>query len=251
MEHKLVGARDKLLAVCLALLVWQAVAMTVGAEILLPSPVAVVGSFFSLLFDSGTWAALLYSASRILLGFLAGLLLGFLLAVLATRYRIVETLLFPYMITVRSVPVASFTVVALIWLSAAELSGLISFLIVLPIVYNNILEGLLARNRALDEMADVFHLPFFRRLRYIWLPSVRPTVLAAASTSVGLAWKSGVAAELIGLADGTIGDAIYMTKINLETPALFAFTLLVVLASMVSERLVRLALRILLGGDRA
>ncbi len=251
MVRKRGRVRDKLLAVCLALLVWQAVAMAVGAEILLPSPVAVVGSFFSLLFDGGTWAALLYSASRIFLGFFCGFLLGIVLSILAARFRVLETLLFPYMITVRAVPVASFTVVALIWLSAAELSGLISFLIVLPIVYNNILEGLVARDRALDEMADVFHLPFFKRLRYIWLPTVRPTVLAAASTSVGLAWKSGVAAELIGLADGTIGDAIYMTKINLETPALFAFTLLIVLASMVSERLVRLALRVLLGGDRA
>ncbi len=251
MERKLVGARDKLLAVCLALLVWQAVVMSAGAGFLLPTPISVIGSFFSLLFDGGTWAALLYSASRILLGFLAGLLLGFLLAVLAARYRIVETLLFPYMITVRAVPVASFTVAAFIWFSAEELSGFISFLIVLPIVYNNILEGLLARDRALDEMADVFHLSFFKRLRYIWLPTVRPTLLAAATTALGLAWKSGIAAELIGLADGGIGDAIYMTKFNLDYPALFAVTLLIVLASMVSERLVRLVLRVLLGGDRA
>lgn len=242
---------EKLLAVLLALLVWQAVAMAVGAEILLPTPLAVIGRFFSFLRRGGTWSALLYSASRILLGFLSGFLLGAVLSILAARFRVLETLLFPYMITVRAVPVASFTVVALIWLTAAELSGFISFLIVLPIVYNNILEGLVARDRALDEMADVFRLPFFKRLRYIWLPTVRPTLFAAATTAVGLAWKSGVAAELIGLADGTVGDAIYMTKINLDTPALFAFTLLIVLAGMASERLVRLALRALLGGDRA
>ncbi len=242
---------EHIAAFLLALLLWQGAAMAVGAEILLPTPTAVIIRFFELFFSPATLAAMAASAGRILLGFFLGFLLGVLLAIPAARFPLVERLLFPYMITVRSVPVASFIVVALIWISSSALSGFISFLIVLPIVYGNLLEGLAARDRALDEMADVFGMSFFARLRCIWVPAVRPTVLAAATTGVGLAWKSGIAAELIGLADGTIGDALYMAKIHIDTPALFAWTLLIIVGSTVSEKLIRLGFRALLGGKRA
>ncbi len=242
---------EHIIAFLLALLLWQGVAMLVGAEILLPTPIAVVFRFFALLGEGMTWAAIGVSGGRILLGFFCGFAGGVLLAIPAARYPLCERLLFPYMITVRSVPVASFIVVALIWLSASQLSGFISFLIVLPIVYGNVLEGLSARDRALDEMATVYGMPFFPRLFYIWVPAIRPTLLAAATTSVGLAWKSGIAAELIGLVDGTIGDSLYLSKIHIDTPALFAWTLIIVIGSTVSEKLVRFLFRALLGGKRS
>ena len=174
-----------------------------------------------------------------------------LAAVAAARLEIVRILLFPYMITVRSVPVASFIVLALVWLEAAELSTFISFLIVLPVIYNSLLGALLAMDRGLDEMAAVFHLSFFSRLRFVWIPQIRAALLAACSTAVGLAWKSGVAAELIGLADGSIGDELYSAKLYLDAPALFAWTVLIVAASLLCEKLIVWLLRLILTKRRA
>jgi NitT/TauT family transport system permease protein len=154
------------------------------------------------------------------------------------------------MITVRSVPVASFVVLALLWFSSEALSGLISFLIVLPIVYNGVLSAMQASDRQLDEMAQVFRISFWDRLRCIYMPQVRPALLAAATTSMGLAWKSGVAAELIGLPDGSIGLELYRAKLYLDTPALFAWTLMIVLGSLVCEKLFAFLLRLALGGYR-
>ena len=148
----------------------------------------------------------------------------------------------------RSVPVASFVVIALIWFTSSVLSVFISFLIVLPVIYNSLLGALKARDRGLDEMASVFRLPFFTRLRYVWVPQVRAALLAACATSVGLAWKSGVAAELIGLCDGTIGGELYDAKLYLDTPALFAWTLIIVLASVATEKAVLALLRLALTG---
>ena len=240
----------RLLAFLGALLVWQIAAWTVGQDFLLSSPLNVLRRLFSLLGEENSYLVFSVSLGRTMLGFALGLAIGCLLAVPAARLPLVETALFPYMVTVRSVPVASFIVLAYIWLSSAELSVFISFLIVLPVIYNSLLGALKARDRGLDEMASVFHLPFFTRLRYIWIPQVRAALLAAFSTAVGLAWKSAVAAELIGLADGTIGGELYNAKLYLDTPALFAWTLLIVLASVATEKAILAVLRLALGERR-
>lgn len=240
----------RLLAFLAALLVWQIAAWAVGHDVLLSSPINVFLRLIALVGETSTYSVLLTSLGRTLLGFALGLSFGCLLAVPAARLPLVETLLFPYMVTIRSVPVASFIVLAYVWLSSAELSVFISFLIVLPVIYNSLLGALKARDRGLDEMATVFHVSFLSRLRYVWIPQIRAALLAACSTAVGLAWKSAVAAELIGLADGTIGGELYDAKLYLDTPALFAWTLLIVLASVVSEKVILAVLRFALGERR-
>lgn len=238
-------------AFLVALCLWQIAAWSVGHTVLLASPIDVATRLASLLGKGATYLVLLHSLARILLGFLIGLAVGCVAAVVAARFEIAEILLFPYMITIRSVPVASFIVLALVWLSAAELSTFISFLIVLPVIYNSLLGALKASDRGLHEMAAVFHLSFFARLRYIWIPEVRAALLAASTTAVGLAWKSGVAAELIGLADGTIGGELYSAKLYMDTPSLFAWTVLIVAASLASEKLIVWGMRWILTKKRS
>ena len=234
-------------AFALALLFWQIASMAVGEQILLASPLSVLASLGALLATPATYTVLFNSGTGILLGFFFGLVLGTALALAASHVRIVETLLFPYMITIRSIPVASFIVVAWIFLDAKTLPGFISFLIVLPIIYNSLLSALGARDRALDEMASTYRIPFHRRLFYILRPQLRPTMLGAAETAVGLAWKSGVAAEVIAMAGGTIGENLYNNKVWLNTPALFAWTAIILLASLASEKLILFLLRLALG----
>jgi NitT/TauT family transport system permease protein len=241
---------QRLLAFAIALIVWQIAAMLVGERVFLASPIDVAVRFFTLFGELSFFSVFFYSLARVLIGFLTGLVLGCLLALPAARLPVVEMLLYPYMITVRSVPVASFVVLALLWFSSETLSGLISFLIVLPIVYNGVLSALQASDRQMDEMAQVFHISFWDRLRCIYIPQVRPALLAAATTSMGLAWKSGVAAELIGLPDGSIGLELYRAKLYLDTPALFAWTLVIVLGSLACEKLFAFLLRLALGGYR-
>ena len=178
-----------------------------------------------------------FTLSRILFGFLSGLVCGILLALLAGRFQIAEILLWPYMLTVKSVPVASFVVIALIWFDASGLSTLISFLMVLPIVYTNLLEGIKSVDKKMIEMANVFKMPHRRRLRFIWLPSVKPFLISGCKIALGLAWKSGVAAELIGYPEGSVGEALYYSKLFLNTDDLFAWTVVIVLLSVCFEKL--------------
>lgn len=232
-------------AVLILLTVWQVAALAVGERILLASPLAVLSRLAVIWTEPGFFGAVLFSFIRISGGACLGIAAGILLAVAAGRFRAVEILLRPLMVTVKSVPVASFIVIALIWLSSSLLSVFISFLIVLPVIYSNVLGGIRAVPREMKETARVFHMKKFRQLIYIGLPAVKPYFISACGSALGMAWKAGVAAEVIGLPDGSIGEALYEAKVYFNSTDLLAWTIVIVLVSVGFEKLFMLLLRLL------
>ena len=163
---------------------------------------------------------------------------GLALAALAAALRWVEVLLRPLMLTIKSIPVASFIILALMWLrSAGNLAVFISFLMVLPVVYTNTLAGIRETDARLLEMAAVFRVPPAKRVRYLYVPAALPYFRSACTVGLGLCWKSGVAAEVIGITSGSIGEALYNAKILFSTAELLAWTVVIVLLSLAFERL--------------
>jgi len=224
-------------AVAAALLAWQAAAVIIDQSIIIASPLDVGTRLFTIWREEGFVSSLWFTFSRIVLGFFLALAAGVLLAVLAGRLRIFEILLRPYMTTVKTVPVASFIIIALVWLSSARLSVFISFLMVLPVVYSNLLSGIQAADKKMAELARVYKIPWHRRLLYINLPRIKPFLISACSVSLGLSWKAGVAAEVIGIPTGSIGEQLYFAKVYLNTVDLFAWTIIIVLISYAFEKL--------------
>lgn len=224
-------------AAALAVLVWQAASMAVGSALLLPSPAAVLVRLAALLPDGGFWRAVWFSFCRIAGGFGAALVLSTALAFAAGRWPVVDVLLRPYVLAVKSVPVASFIILALIWLSSRTLPLFIAALMVFPPVYLNVLEGIRRTDASLLEMARVFRVPFSRTLRGVYLPQVLPYFRSAVSAALGLCWKAGTAAEVIALSSGSIGEKLYNAKIYFQTADLFAWTAAIVLISAAFEKL--------------
>ncbi len=239
------GRTAKLLAVLLALLLWEAAALLLGNEVLLVTPVRVLGRLWELMGTADFWATLGFSFTRIVGGFLLALTLGSALAVLAGRAPLLETLLWPYVAAVKAVPVASFIILALLWLSAERLSLFISFLMVFPVIYTNILQGIHSADGRLLEMAALYRVPWPRRLRYIYLPALRPYLTAGCSVALGMCWKAGVAAEVIAVTQRSVGGRLYDAKVYLEIPDLFAWTAVVVAVSVLFEKLFLRLLRAL------
>lgn len=233
----------RILAVLAALAVWQLAAMSVGSRILLATPWQALGRLLALLPTAGLWRTVGCSFVRIAGGFLLALALGTALALAAYRRRMVETLLRPYVVVIKSVPEASFIILALIWMGSARLPLFISFLMVFPVIYGNTLQGLKSTDPQLLEMARLFRVPWARRLRYIHLPALEPFLLAGCSTALGMSWKAGVAAEVIGVVGGSIGERLYEAKIYLETADLLAWTVVIVAVSALFERLFLALLR--------
>ncbi|MBR5251783.1 MAG: ABC transporter permease subunit [Oscillospiraceae bacterium] len=226
------------MAVATAVVLWQLAAVYIGEEVLLVSPLKVVSRLCELVFAQEFWSAVLFSFKRITLGFVLAVLCGCALAVTSYRYRIVEVFLWPYMAVIKAIPVASFIILCLIWLTSSSLPVFISFLIVLPVIYTNMLQGFKSTSKEMHQMADIFRLSFTRRLVYIYLPKLKPYILSALSVSLGLAWKSGVAAEIIGIPDGSMGEMLYQAKLYLATSDLFAWTVVIVLISIAFEKVV-------------
>ncbi|MBQ1231714.1 MAG: ABC transporter permease subunit [Clostridia bacterium] len=232
----------KVISVAAALLLWQVAATLISADFLLASPISVLKSIFSLFKNGEVFGSVWYSFARIAGGFLLSSVAGAVLAVLASRSHVLETLLWPYMLTVKTVPVASFIVIALIWLSSSMLSVFIAFLMVLPIIYNNVLSGIKSTDRKMTEMAEVFSLSYKKRFIYIALPTLKPFLRAGFQTAIGFAFKSGIAAEIIGIPNGSLGERLYSAKVHLETAELFAYTIIIVLLSVAFEKLFLLML---------
>ena len=237
----------KLLAVIFALCLWQLAAMTIDSKILLVSPVEVAVRLTTIWQTEGFWTSIWFSFYHIAGGFFLALFLGIALAALAGRFRRIETLLWPFLVTIRTVPVASFVVICLIWLSAENLSVFISFLIVLPVVYGNVLEGIKSEDKLMLEVGTVFRMPLLRRLLYIHLPQLKPFIMSACATALGMAWKAGVAAEIIGTPDGSIGKQLFYSKIYLDTDDLLCWTVIIVIVSVLFEKLFMLGLKALYG----
>ena len=163
----------RLFASLLALCVWQLAAL-VGNRLLLVGPVQVAGRLAALLRTGEFWNAVGFTFSRITLGFLLAFGLALVLAALSARFPLAEVLIYPYMAAVKTVPVASFIVIALLWLSGRRLSIFISFLMVLPVLYSNFLQGLRGADQKLLEMARVFRMSLWNRIRGIYLLALEP-----------------------------------------------------------------------------
>jgi NitT/TauT family transport system permease protein len=228
---------EKIVAVVFALVVWQAGAMLLGESLLLVAPTDVIRRLFTLLPEQDFISSAGFSFLRIVSGFLLALVIGAMLSALAGKIHVIEVMLRPFIVTIKSVPVASFIILCLIWLSSKSLSIFISFLMVLPIVYTNLLQGIKSTDPKMLEMADIFRIGWLRRLKYIYLPQLKPYLVSACSVAIGLAWKSGIAAEVIGVTDGSIGEKLYEAKIYLSTGDLFAWTVVIVALSVAFEKL--------------
>ncbi len=227
----------KIAALLFWLVVWQSVSMVIGQEILLVSPVSVVVRLAELAGTPDFWGSVWFSFIRIASGFFLALIVGTVSAVLSANLRTVRILLAPLVSAVKSTPVASFIILCLIWVDSRNLSVIIAFLMVYPVVYINMLQGIDSADRQLLEMADVFQIHGMHRVFYIYTPQMMPYFLSACTLSLGLCWKSGVAAEVIGIPSGSIGEKLYQAKLFLSTADLLAWTLTIILVSTLFERL--------------
>ena len=224
-------------AILFWLIVWQIVAWKINSNIILVSPLDTVKRLCGLVTVGDFWKSILFSAGRVLIGFALGLCAGTVLALVSARVRLIRILFSPLISAMKSIPVASFTILALIWIGSKNLSVLVSFLICVPIVCANMLEGIDRLDPKLSEMAYVLRIPPWRKCVGVYLSQLLPFFRSASRLAIGLCWKSGVAAEVIGIPNGSIGEKLYKAKVYLETADLFAWTITVILLSWLCEKL--------------
>ena len=225
------------------LLLWMLAARMVDSPLLLPSPQSVLRRLLTLLPRRAFWLTLGGTLLRTLLAYLLGVALAVLLAALCCRFRAADLLLSPLLSAVRATPVTSFIVLALVWLSSARVPVLTGLLMTLPVVYAALTQAVRAVDPRLLEMARVYGFGPLGTLRHVIVPSVLPAFIESCLAAIGLCWKAVVAAEVIGVPKLAVGSRLYEAKIYLETDSLLAWTLTLVLLSVLLEALLRRAAR--------
>ena len=223
---------------------WMLVAALVAQPLILPGPGAVVMALLRLVCDGGTWAILAGSGARILGGLALAAVCGGVLAGVSSRSRAFARLVAPALSFVKATPVACVVVLLLIWLGSARVSIAAVFLMALPGVYFSLAEGLSQVNKPLEQMLRLHGVRGWRLFCAHTWREVLPFVLSCARAVIGMGWKAGVAAELIGMAMDTVGECIYQAKLLIETADLLAWTVLVVVASWACERALVWLLRV-------
>lgn len=230
------NAIRKIVIAFLWLAIWQILYMVIDKEVLFVSPVGVLKTLFVLIQDGLFWQSVFASFLRIVEGYVIAVVLGSALAVLTSVIPFAHDFFYPIISLVKAAPVASFIILTLVWLKSGTVPAFISFLIVLPVVWTNVSEGIKRTDSKLLQMAKIYNFGKLKTVKMIYIPSVLPFFKTASITGLSLAWKSGISAEVICTPAFSIGKQLYNSKIYLETPELFAWTAVVVVLSVAVEK---------------
>ncbi|MBE6557090.1 MAG: ABC transporter permease subunit [Ruminococcaceae bacterium] len=236
-------AAKLLLSVGFWVCVWLLLSWRVNNTFLLPDPLVTVKTLGRLSLTGAFWVTALSSLWRVLRGILLGAVLGAVLGILTSVSGVLRALVSPLMTAVKATPIASFIILALIWMQRDALPVLITVLIVLPVMWASVSGGIEAVDRELWEVTKVYRFSFGKRLRVLYLPSVMPYVATASRSAVGMAWKAGIAAEVLCTPKTAIGTELYFAKTYMMTEELFAWTLAIILLSVLLEALLSWLLR--------
>lgn len=223
--------------------VWQVIALAVGLDILVPSPKTTLFALIEMGKTASFYMAVLKSLLRIIIGFCSGVVLGVLGALLSNRFALFKMLTSPILKLIKAVPVASFILLAFVWIQRDTLPIFICFLMVMPIVWDNVENGVSAADKKLIEMGEVFGLNGREIISRIKIPLILPSFISSCMTALGFAWKSGIAAEVICRPVSSLGGMLQDAKVYLDTPQVFALTAVVALLSILLEAIIKRAVR--------
>lgn len=216
--------------------VWQAASMIVNQPLFMPSPAETLVSLGGLIVTDIFWLSVAFTLYRVAVGVAVSFVLGILLAYFASHSAFVEQLLRPVVAAAKATPVMSVIVLALVWFTSSFVPIFACILLCFPIFYTNTLAGLRSVDNQLLEMSAVFRVKRRRVITGIIMPTVIPHVYSALAMCLGFSWKSVVAAEVLSSPKYALGYRLYETKLYLNTPELFAWTLAIIVISLIVEK---------------
>lgn len=235
-----IGALTAVITAALWIGIWAFAAHRVGYDFILPSPVSVLKKLSEIVTEKGFFITVIYSLLRVIGGFILGAAVGLIGAFLSFLLLPLKVFFSPMIKIVRATPVASFILIAVLWIPSASVPVFISFLMVFPIVYANVLTGLENTDEKLTEMTKAYRFSIWKKIMLLYVPSALPYFASACMTSLGLAWKSSVAAEVLSVTKNSIGEKLYLSNLYLESAELLAWTVTVILLSVGMEALIKL-----------
>ena len=235
----LIKAVKIILPVAFWLLIWEFLALIIGNETLVPGVPKTFLALVDVLTSAKFFKVVLFTFLRILGGLFWGILAGIVLAFFSHKYTIVNDLITPLITVIKSTPVATFVIILWILLSANALVIFVAFLMIMPIIWQNLMDGYKSIDKDLSEVCDVFEFSFIKRMKILIFPALMRYLIPGIITATGLAWKAAIAAEIIAYTKNSIGQQINDAKYFYETPTVFAWTIIVITLSICLEKMTK------------
>ena len=239
-EHKTKVTIKKLLKIALTIVFWLGLWLCaykiVGLDVLIASPIDVAKRLVEFLPSGNFWLTIFNSFKGISIGYIAGVLMGSAFGIITAFSSTLNTLFKPFLTAVKTTPVVSFIILALIWLDKVSVPIFITILMVMPVVWANVASSISNTDKSLIEMANAYNFGFKKKLMLIYLPSAVPSFVSACKVSVGMGWKAGIAAEVLCTPQNSIGINLRNSQVYLETVDLFAWTFVIIILSLILEK---------------
>lgn len=220
--------------------VWEILSLIINQEIYLPSPFATFKSLFDLMFDKVTYITILYSTYRTLLGFAISTFWGVILGFVCGMNKSIFNLLNPLVMIIRTVPVMSIIIIAIMWFKDTNVPVFVAFLMCFPIIWTNTIQGIASTDNKLLQMCKIYNIKKMRVIKSVYFHSALPYIKAGMVSALGISWKVTSAAEVLSLPKYSIGRFLYDSKVYLEIPNLFAWTIIIILLSIFFEKLLKI-----------
>lgn len=243
MKNKVNTLLKFLLPICFWISIWEILALIVNHSYFLPSVSDTFSALFTVITSTSFFKVVFFTFLRVISGLVLGIIFGVLLALLSNRFTIIETLISPIIAVIKSTPVATFIIIFWVMLGGEMLSVFIAFLMVMPIIWQNLMDAFKSIDKNLSEVCDVFEFSFAKRMKILIFPALLKYFIPAVITATGLAWKSEIAAEIIAYTKNSIGQYINDAKYGFDTATVFAWTLIVITLSIVLENITKYLLR--------
>lgn len=229
----------KLAAIIFWLLIWHIVSTTVNLQIVLPTPMSVLKKLIELATTEKFWTAICFSFIKIIAGIAIGIVLALVISVLTAKVKTFNAVFSVPLNVIKSTPVASFIIMALVWIKSAYIATFVTAIMVLPIVWANMHEGIISVNKKSIEVGKCYNFTLNKYLKYIYIPHLRPFFISSLTSAAGLGWKAGIAAEVIASPKDAIGAYLNDAKVYLETEEMFAWTVAIIVLSAVIQFLIK------------
>jgi NitT/TauT family transport system permease protein len=217
-------------------LLWSLVSWKYGAYVL-PSPWLVLKGLGEILVSGEIWKHTGASLARIAVGFGGAVVVSLVLALAAFVSRGARTVVHDALAILNATSVFVWIVVSIIWFGLSAWAPIFTtFMITLPVVASNLVEGVESVDRRLLEMGDVYRLDGRTKFRAIVVPSTLPYLIAGMKIGFGLALKVSVVAEIFGVTSG-IGYIMNYSREILATQMVFAWALVMIAVMLLTDKL--------------
>lgn len=231
--------RFNLAGIFFLLLVWQLAARAMDSQLILPSPVDVLKSGVKNMANPGFGMHLATTILRGMAGFAIAFFLSMLTGIPAGLNEAFRQFLYPLLVTLRTLPVISFILLALIWFNPPQVPVFIAILTMFPVLTISIIDGLRNTDKKYVEMGGIYKLPKHVLIRDIYLPASLPVIFNGISNAMAFGWRAVIIGEVLSQPLRGIGAQMQRSQIYLLVAEVIFWSVIAVLISAIFEYAVR------------